>query len=99
MNVCSGDPSINIKYWIPKYQINFISAWLQLPLFSMGYPVMENYLLAKTYQHLFPWMDLTLLSIMSVVIMNQILGAINILSTQYLLANGITDDMIILLVI
>ena len=97
--ISSGDPFINIKSGDPKYRMNLVSAWLQQPSYAMGYPVMKNYLPAKTYQYLFPRMVLTLASIMYVEIMNLILGVMNIIPAQYLLANGIKDDLMILLVI
>ena len=63
----------------------------------MGYPLMKNYLLAKTCQYMFPWMDLTLASIVYVAILHLIFGVMNILSTLYILANGIEDYLISLM--
>ena len=77
--------------------MRLIVYWLQSTFFVMGYPVIKNYLLAKTYQYLFPWMDLTLASIMSVVIFPLIIGVINILSTGYRLTNIINDELMSLL--
>ena len=48
---------------------------------------------------MFPWMKLNVASIMCVTILHIIIGAMIILSKPYLLANGIKDEMMILLVV
>jgi hypothetical protein len=96
---CSGAPSLINVSGAPQSCTNQSTGSHAPPFFSIGHAAAKNSLLANTWQHRSPCIELQRMSIVSVAKIPDKRFGSNMRSTRYLLANGTRADLTSFLVV